>query len=169
MTDMETRLTLVRKIPGTRPVKAIYRCSCGVEREFFRSNVSSGKSRSCGCLNKELAVARMERNKDAFSRGNPRHGMTRTPTHNSWLSMIQRCTNPSRGNYAYYGGRGITIAPEWLEFERFYADMGTRPHGTSLERLDNNAGYGPDNCVWADKRQQARNRRPRGTAHQITT
>jgi len=84
--------------------------------------------------------------------------MTNTATHNSWKAMKTRCTNPNAQYYADYGGRGITICERWLHsFENFLADMGERPAGMSIERLDNEKGYEPGNCVWATATQQARN------------
>lgn len=73
--------------------------------------------------------------------------------------MLDRCLNPKADNYKHYGGRGITVCDRWLEVENFIADMGERPPGFSLERLDGNKGYSKDNCVWADRKTQARNKR----------
>ena len=73
--------------------------------------------------------------------------------------MIQRCTNPNRDDYKHYGGRGIKVCAYWLEFKNFLADMGPRPPGTSLERKNNDMGYEPGNCLWADRVTQARNSR----------
>lgn len=87
------------------------------------------------------------------------HGMYKTPTYNSWNNMVQRCTNPNRDEYAYYGGRGITVCERWLKFENFLADMGERPEGLSLDRIDSNGNYEPGNCRWVDSATQATNRR----------
>jgi hypothetical protein len=159
----ESRLTLVRRIPGTRPVRAIFACSCGTEKEFLADAVKRGRSRSCGCLNRELAKQRMKDNAAAFSGGNERHGLFHTGAHRSWSAMIQRCTNPNRENYRYYGGRGISICSGWLTFEGFFADMGYRPEGKTLERINNDGDYGPGNCIWADMKAQSNNRRRRGS------
>jgi hypothetical protein len=75
--------------------------------------------------------------------------------------MKARCTNPKNKSYAYYAGRGITIDPRWLNFTAFYADMGDRPEGLTLDRINNDGDYGPDNCRWATQSQQALNRRPK--------
>ncbi|WP_418133098.1 hypothetical protein ABL849_13690 [Variovorax sp. 375MFSha3.1] len=81
-----------------------------------------------------------------------------SPTYLSWVHMKTRCTNPNFNQYHRYGGRGITFDPRWAIFENFLADMGERPHGTSLDRLDNDCSYHKDNCRWATQEKQANNR-----------
>jgi hypothetical protein len=83
------------------------------------------------------------------------------PGYDIWYKMRDRCYNPKANRYKDYGGRGITVCPEWLTegHERFLKDMGYRPSGTTIERLNNDLGYTSDNCVWGTKRQQSRNRR----------
>ena len=124
----------------------ICKCSCGKEVAINGSNLRTGSTKSCGCsrIGNESAV---------------KHGKYRQPIYHTWQSIIARCERPSHKSYKDYGGRGITVCESWRNFENFYADMGDRPIGKTIERIDNGKGYEPGNCEWQDAIHQARNRR----------
>jgi hypothetical protein len=94
------------------------------------------------------------------------HGMCSTKTYKSWEMMIQRCTNPAHDSYPDYGGRGITVDPRWRDFAAFLEDMGERPEGKTLDRIDPERGYEPGQCRWATQAEQVRNAGPRGGSSQ---
>lgn len=88
------------------------------------------------------------------------HGMSKTSEFRSWQKMLARCTNPNEINFHRYGGRGITVCPEWMSFENFFRDMGLKPSPAhSIERRNNLLGYSKSNCVWATRIEQAQNKR----------
>jgi hypothetical protein len=91
---------------------------------------------------------------------NRQHHMSNTPEHNAWCDMRKRCTDTGHHAYHLYGGRGITFCERWNKFENFYADMGPRPEGLTLDRIRVNENYEPGNCRWATRQVQAQNRRP---------
>ena len=154
--DMYGRLTLVEEVAGQscRPsmCKWAVVCECGEVRQVRLDGLRSGLTTSCGCYALEVRATN--------GRASATHGLTKHQLYYAYKQMLQRCHNPKSGKFATYGGRGITVCERWLSVENFIADMAPshRP-GLTLEREDNALGYSPQNCVWATKIVQARNKR----------
>jgi hypothetical protein len=127
----------------------ICNCICGARTIVAGSNLRRGQSKSCGCLARELSKSRATT-----------HGMSKSREYRTWRAMRDRCLNPNSHAYEWYGGRGISICDDWLSFVALLADMGSRPPGCSIDRINNDGNYEPGNCQWAPPSVQARNRRP---------
>ena len=131
-------------------------CDCGGFTVVSVNALRRSNTTSCGCRKVEVRAALNVTEKRTHGHC-PKSGSSRE--YRSWRAMKGRCLNPNDPAYKRYGGRGISIDPLWLSFETFLADMGARPEGTTLDRIDNDKGYSPDNCRWATNAQQNRNRR----------
>jgi hypothetical protein len=122
------------------------RCDCGVEKPMYALD----RKTSCGCQRAEKPH-RLE------------HGHTGkagpSPTYRSWMKVIQRCTNPKSNRWSRYGGRGIAVCKRWLSFKAFLEDVGERPAGKTIDRVDNDGNYEPGNVRWATPKEQVANRR----------
>lgn len=150
--DKNGRLTLLEVVPmvkgGNR--KGIFLCDCGNTTSAVISHVKYGRTKSCGCLRKDVAAKK-----------GTKHGMHGTGTYGTWTAMIARCENPNNMHFDYYGGRGISVCERWHDFISFYEDMGERPEGMTLDRINNDAGYSKENCRWATQAEQVINQRKR--------
>jgi len=121
------------------------RCDCGSEKAYRRYCLESGSTRSCGCYRTELRTT---------------HGKSKTRSYRSWMGMILRCHNKDNKGYGDYGNRGIKVCSRWrYSFKNFFADMGERPEGLSIDRINNEGNYESSNCRWATMAQQNDNMR----------
>lgn len=135
------------------------KCDCGKEIIVFSSNLIKGNTKSCGCLKDEKRIDNGHKHlKHGCSKGAIQNEGNPTPEYISWQGMRQRCLNLQHQKYPIYGGRGITICERWSLFENFLMDMGERPEGKTLHRIDNDGDYEPFNCEWADYYTQNKNR-----------
>ena len=145
------QVTAIKRGRPQNSLRLPCRCECGTESNVNPGALRIGSTRSCGCLQREAA---------SVSPSNKTHGLSGHPLHSVWCAMRSRCTNPSDQAYRNYGGRGIIICKEWREFTGFYSWAIThwKPR-LSMDRIDNDKGYFPDNCRFVSQRENLNNRR----------
>jgi hypothetical protein len=157
------RLTVIRRAANIRGIQNSQwrcRCKCGRKTTVCSNSLRRKLTRSCGCLANEC---RLDPKLKFRIHSAARHGK-RTPEYISWFAMKQRCSNPKKDGYKYYGARGIVVCARWqgrAGFKNFLSDMGPRPRGKTLDREKVNGDYTPNNCRWATPKEQAGNRRQR--------
>jgi hypothetical protein len=147
------RLVVVAQAPSSADGFANWECICDCGNALVTSGkrLRGGVTKSCGCLRVD-AIKRT-------SKENITHGKSKSTTWNSWISMRSRCMNKNVAEYKNYGARGISICDKWSDFSAFLADMGERPEGKTLDRIDVNGNYEPGNCRWSTPKEQMRNKR----------
>jgi hypothetical protein len=153
------RLTVIKRAANMEDggVAWLCRCSCGTEVIVRSEHLRYGRTRSCGCLRREVSAAQARAHSTT-------HGRAGSPEHSSWHAMLDRCRNPNSHARRWYADRGITVCARWDpprggSFQNFFDDMGPRPEGRTLDRIDNDGNYEPGNCRWATLAEQGASRR----------
>lgn len=143
------KLTVLKQVGRDALKKVLWRCKCkcGEETVVVSGSLVTGNTTSCGC-----------------DRGNYKHGGSGKGSYNTWRAMIRRCTIPTDKDYPRYGGVGVSVCPEWLDYNQFVVDMGEPEGDETLDRIDTYGNYGPYNCRWAGVKTQCRNVRIRANS-----
>jgi hypothetical protein len=145
------RLTVIAQAPSTNNgVMWMCKCDCGTEKPVLGTSLRAGRTLSCGCYAKDVNAARCHK-----------HGLAwKTDEYGTWTAMRHRCSNSNSTNYHLYGARGIRVCDRWDDFALFLQDMGPKPSKKhSIDRIDNDGNYCPENCRWATAKQQSHNSR----------
>ena len=144
------RLVVAEYAGSDRLGKAIWKCACdcGNDISVRANSLNSGLTVSCGC-----------RRAETLSAGRNKHGLSKYSGYSSWKAMIDRCTNENSKDFKWYGARGIKVCERWFDIENFAADMGARPSRCSIDRIDPNGDYTPENCKWSTPLEQGAHKR----------
>lgn len=143
------RLTIIEEAPRRRYNQYfLCLCDCGVKKEIKFYDIKTGMTKSCGCLSKDVTTER-----------NLKHSLSKHSAYHTWNGIVDRCRNPKNAMWRHYGGRGIDVCEEWLDVMSFINDMGEKPKGMQIDRIDNNKGYYKENCRWVVSKENNRNKR----------